>query len=710
MNDDSYAVDYVRVYQNEASEYEKAEKKAKRPEAAPVTYREPDEDGNYVINGDFRDDIAIDGAEDASIDNWVLHLESDAKDTTYKVDNNKIKIKPAAEGSQNHSVQLKQAGIPMYKGWEYELTFDAVASEDRDIIIDVEGPDRGWIRYFADTKVNVGKKKQSYTYNFTMNEKTDPNSALEFNLGKQKSTAAVTISNVKLTHKSGEEIKDANEKTIRPDGNYIYNGGFDQGEGRLGYWNVSDSDAVSVTNKSNSRVLKVVAPKGTSKSNPVTVEQKELEPLVAGKYEFSFDGYADDKYGLTINVAGETIKPELKEKKSKYAYKFEVKKNLSRKDSNVEFVFTKPGEYFIDNAFLTEAALIKNGSFNAGLSGFLPYIHDSVNANYVIDNMNGNDNAFAITIDDTVATDAGNEWYVQLNQDGVKLEKGKKYRVSFKAKSSIERLIKYSLQEFEGNWTNYSGTGSVEIGKEWKSFTHDFVMENETDANTRFNITMGSVDGERIQKKHDVFIDDIDLVELIDEVQPVEPSREATKEGDNNSENTNHEESKEENAKPASSKPTVAEMQQTNSSSGNASNTESSSGSTTNSNFSTPLSNSVDNNTNTAEQSLQQKSEAITVAGNNVPRTNIAKSSNDKFANNTTDKKVNVTTEETTTIIEDTETPASVEVETEEIAEDRQENDDIVSQDSSVDEHTGFFGAIVKFFKSIIEFFRGLFN
>ena len=712
MNDDSYAVDYVRVYQKDASEYEKAEKKAKRPEAAPVTYREPDEDGNYVINGDFRDDIAIDGAEDASIDNWVLHLESDAKDTTYKVDNNKIKIKPATEGSQNHSVQLKQAGIPMYKGWEYELTFDAVATDDRDIIIDVEGPDRGWIRYFADTKVNVGKKKQSYTYNFTMNEKTDPNSALEFNLGKQKSTAAVIISNVKLTHKSGEEIKDANEKTIRPDGNYIYNGGFDQGEGRLGYWNVSDNDAVSVTNKNNSRVLKVVAPKGTSKSNPVTVDQKELEPLVAGKYEFSFDGYADEKDGLTINVAGETIKPELKANNSKYAYKFEVKNNISRKDSNVEFVFTKPGEYFIDNAFLAEAALIKNGSFNAGLSGFSPYIHDSVNANYVIDNMNGNDNAFAITIDDTVATDAGNDWYVQLNQDGVKLEKGKKYRVSFKAKSSIDRLIKYSLQEYEGNWTNYSGTGSVEIGKEWKSFTHDFVMENETDANTRFNITMGSVDGERIQKKHDVFIDDIDLVELTDEVQPVEPSREATKEGDNNSENTNHDEAKEENAKPASSKPTVAENQQKNSSSGNSSN--SGSGSTSNSDSSTSVSSSVDNNTNTAEQSLQQQSEVITVADNDVPRANITKSSNDKSANNTTDKKVTVATdknEETTTeIIEDTEAPTSAEDEIENVTEDDNENDDIVSQDSPADEHTGFFGAIVKFFKSIIEFFRGLFN
>ena len=112
--------------------------------------------------------------------------------------------------------------------------------------------------------------------------------------------------------------------------------------------------------------------------------------------------------------------------------------------------------------------------------------------------MNGNDNAFAITIDDTVADTDDNCWYIQLNQDGIKLEKGKKYRVSFKAKSSIDRVIKYSLQEFEGNWTNYSGTGSVEIGNEWKTFTQDFVMESETDPNTRFNITMGSVDGIRI--------------------------------------------------------------------------------------------------------------------------------------------------------------------------------------------------------------------
>ncbi len=517
MNDDNYSIDYVRVYQKSEEEYEKEEAKAKRPEQKPVKYREPDEDGNYVINGDFSKDIALDGSEDAEEDNWVLHLESDAKNSSYKVKNNKIKISPAAAGSQNHSVQLKQAGIPMYKGWEYELTFDAVAEGDRDIIVDVEGPDRGWTRYMQDTKVPVTTKKQSYSYTFTMNDKTDANTALEFNLGKLKSTAAVTISNVKLVHKSGEEVKDENVKEIRPDGNYVYNGGFDQGEGRLGYWEFDDDkDAFSVTNKKNSRMLKVVAPKGTSKEKPLKISQTKLCPLAAGQYEISFDAFVEDGEGdgLTVYVAGEKYTPELTTTSKNYAKKLIFEKDLSRKESNIEFVITNPGVYYLDNVFLAESALIKNGSFNAGLAGFAPYIYDSVSANYVIDNMNGNDNAFAITIDDTVADSDDNCWYVQLNQDGVNLEKGKTYRVSFKAKSTIDRVIKYSLQEFEGNWTNYSGTGSVEIGKEWKTFTHTFKMENESDPKTRFNITMGSVDGIRIKEKHDVYIDDIELVEV----------------------------------------------------------------------------------------------------------------------------------------------------------------------------------------------------
>ena len=39
-------------------------------------------------------------------------------------------------------------------------------------------------------------------------------------------------------------------------------------------------------------------------------------------------------------------------------------------------------------------------------------------------------------------------------------------------------------------------------------------MQSPTDNKARFSITMGSVDGIRILDKHDVYIDDIELIEI----------------------------------------------------------------------------------------------------------------------------------------------------------------------------------------------------
>ena len=424
----------------------------------------------------------------------------------------------------------------------------------------------------------------------------------------------------------------------------------------MGYWDCNNKKAVSVTNKKNLRVLNVVAPEGTSKANPVIVSQKELAPLNARQYEISFNGYANVKDGLTVNVAGKTFTPELSDKDASYAHKFVLDKNVERKDSNVEFVFTKPGEYYIDNAFLAEAALLKNGSFNAGLAGFTPYIYDSVKANYVIDNMNGNDNAFAITIDDTVADTDDNCWYIQLNQDGIKLEKGKKYRVSFKAKSSIDRVIKYSLQEFEGNWTNYSGTGSVEIGNDWKTFTQDFVMESETDPNTRFNITMGSVDGIRITDKHDIYIDDISLIELTDENE--QPK-----------------------AEPAKSQPQQA--------------------ATTIVDNKTPLAGNTSVVNNTAKTDNKAKS---------GEKTTERKASTTE---ETTEETSEETSEEITTDVEETkESEKEESVDSNKATEEKIEKIEEPETAKAADkkEQVGFFGAIINFFKAIIEFFKSLFS
>jgi beta-glucanase (GH16 family) len=534
MNDQAYEIDYVRVYQKSAEEYARLEAEAKAPEKEEVTFREADESGNYVVNGDFSREISLDGAADADKNNWKFHTQDKGESATYSISDGAITVTPVEAGDQNYSIQLKQENVPMYKGWEYELTFDAVATEERDIVIDVEGPDRGWIRYFNDTTVHVGTQKQSYSYTFTMNEKTDANGSLEFNFGKLTPAAAVTISNVRLTHKSGDAVAEDTSKTIRPDGNYVYNGSFDQGTGRLGYWEIDEADAqyVSVTNVGGKRELKVNVPEEKS----VTVKQSALSPIGKGQYELSFNARTDaaEKDGLSIDMAGKTYVPELSDADASFAKKLLYDEDLSREDSNIVITFSKAGTYYLDNVFFTESALIKNGSFNAGMSSFAPYIHNGVTANYVIDSMNGNDNTFAITIEDTVAEDDGNNWYIQLNQDGVPLEQGKSYRLSFRIKSSIERNINYAMQQFEGNWTNYSKTGSVAINNEWQTVTAEFKMEDTSDPAARFNITMGSVGGVRITEKHDIYIDDISLVEIdeatvepgTDDPTPVDPDPE----------------------------------------------------------------------------------------------------------------------------------------------------------------------------------------
>ena len=517
MNDKEFDIDYVKVYQKSPEYYKKAEEDAKRPEGDGPSFREPDAEGNYVNNPAFTEEIGLDRSDKADPLNWKFHFESDAFGSKYELSDEGITLTQKTGGSVFYSVQLKQENIPMYRGWEYELTFDAYSTEEREITVDVEGPDRGWIRYFEDTPVTIDTEKKTYTLNFTMNEKSDPNGSLEFNLGHMGTLAPVTINNVKLVHKGGVEIDAGDAKTVRPDGNYVYNGSFDQGEKRLGYWEFDESKApsISVTNDKNVRELVVSV---TDDSQPVTVFQSNLSPISKGDYELSFnarttDGSAD---GMTVSACGKEIVPGLTGNDTKYTEKMTFDKDMSKEESFVKLIFNKKGTYFIDNVFFTESALIKNGSFNAGLAGFTPYVYDTVTANYVIDSMNGNDNSFAITIDDTVANDNENAWYIQLNQDGVTLTEGKTYRLTFKAKSSINRKIAYSLQEFEGEWTNYSKTEdeTVEIGNDWKTITKEFKMEYPTDTKARFNITLGSVGGERIMDKHDVYIDDIVLEEL----------------------------------------------------------------------------------------------------------------------------------------------------------------------------------------------------
>lgn len=179
-----FQIDYVRVYQK--PQYDT---NVKKPEKE---FREPLEDGNLIYNGDFSE------AEDLSDDvNWKFLLFQGGEGTAEIKDGMMI-IKTQNQGTVDYSVQLVQPNLPMYKGKKYRITFDARASEPRDMIVCVSAPDVNWIRYFEDTLLTLSTDWQTYTYEFDMTEKDDNNGRLEFNMGNKGSTADIYIRNVRV--------------------------------------------------------------------------------------------------------------------------------------------------------------------------------------------------------------------------------------------------------------------------------------------------------------------------------------------------------------------------------------------------------------------------------------------------------------------------------------------------------------------------------
>lgn len=179
-----FEIDYVRVYQK--PEYDT---NVTKPE---VVMRDPDATGNYVNNADFS--VAEDLKDEVD---WNFLLFTSGKGKA-EIKDNSIVITSEKAGDKDYSVQLVQRDMPMKKGHTYKLTFDAKADADRTIITCVSAPNVGWIRYLEDTKLGITTDWKTYEYEFKVTGKNDPTARLEFNLGNQKSTDTVYLTNVRL--------------------------------------------------------------------------------------------------------------------------------------------------------------------------------------------------------------------------------------------------------------------------------------------------------------------------------------------------------------------------------------------------------------------------------------------------------------------------------------------------------------------------------
>lgn len=309
-------VDYVRVYALEGGQYRKPVEPAKGSDSAII--REPGADGSYVMNGGF----------DASLqDGWVFQPFAPPADLfggsgTTALDQGALKTSIDKEGDETYAIQLVQANLPIVKGSTYQLSFDAWSEGDRTMVVDISGPDRNYSRYLSDQTVQLSDRKETYTYTFTMKTETDPNGRLEFNMGKA-GLLPVWLDNVRLIRTAEADPNEARD--ILPSGNYVYNGTFDQGKDRLGFWTIGGSRATDVQYAVGSGIedrLLHIHSETPGQADSLLLSQDRMK-LTQGKlYVLSFDAKAD---------ADSTIKAQLMSmnQSSVYgAYTFTIGKDM----------------------------------------------------------------------------------------------------------------------------------------------------------------------------------------------------------------------------------------------------------------------------------------------------------------------------------------------------------------------------------------------
>lgn len=495
-----YEIDYVRVYQKDSYDED-----VKRP-VKEVTLRRPDANGNYINNGDFS---VKEELSDETNWKFLTALEGEAEAS---IDNNTMMIKTAKEGTVDYSVQLVQADLPFEKGAAYQVQFDAYASADREMGVDVKAPDHGYMSYMPHQDVQLTTKKQTYTYNFKMGDASDANGRLEYNMGAKGSTADIYISNVSVKKIKEADPNEKEEKTVLANGNYVYNGSFQEGDKHLGYWNISNAENadVTVTPFSDGRRLKVTM-SGNEKS-AVVISQEDLAFATGTPYKFSFTASSDADNTITANIGGHVYTFDIKAGETK-DFAVELPSDAEYVNHDISITLGMQGTTWIDNVSLVENALIKNGSFNDGTTGYTVYIDSSAKASYVVDSLK-DDNALAVTINDTGDAD----WKVQIKQENIKLEKGKTYKLKFKAKSSLNRQIRVVMQGQENRgWSVYSNDNIVDLTNEYQTFEDTFTMNEDTDTAAFFSACLGKIGDNRITTQHEVRIDDISLEEVKDD-------------------------------------------------------------------------------------------------------------------------------------------------------------------------------------------------
>jgi len=475
----------------------------------------PLDDGNLLYNGAF-DKETMD-----RMAYWNFAVEDGKANASVSEETRQVCIDMKHSYSDPMAVRLWQEGLLVESGTDYLLTFDAKADEDRDIKVLVTDED-GNVCY--QEEVALTQDMTSFDISFTNELETNNGGILRFDLAGDK--GQVYLDNVAMKATS----VDFSSIDTYP----IKNGDFAAGLDPWTYyvdwsaqgtvWEAGQKGQIDISNVGPETwgVLMAQGPFVTSNKAPYVLSF-DVESTVARNMEVVIENSSYFRY-LNEKIS---ISPDV----THYEFTFnfplvdsvELKFLMGNTDETINE--NQPHSIFIDNVDLhvvgaplpddtdtgsgdtgdtsgdtaSNGPIISNGLFEENSDDWNLYASDGANTELSIDNQE---------LKVLFPAYAGwFKWSTQVYQDTIELKGGSTYRLSFDARSSIDRDIWLEMTGMEAQ--------TVALTSDMTTYTYELSPAEDTSSG-KINFLLGTdnMDGTLFEAGSYVMLDNIVIEEV----------------------------------------------------------------------------------------------------------------------------------------------------------------------------------------------------
>lgn len=153
----------------------------------------------HFLTANGNPDLVQNGTFSSGADSWIFNNWSG--EGSGEVQSGEYRLSVDAVGDNYYDIQVVQPGILLEQGKTYRLEYDAYASSDRVLNINVGMPVEPYTTFLTDvisgnSAVDLTTSKESFVLDFVMEEPTYEDSRVEFSVGLE--TPTVYVDNISL--------------------------------------------------------------------------------------------------------------------------------------------------------------------------------------------------------------------------------------------------------------------------------------------------------------------------------------------------------------------------------------------------------------------------------------------------------------------------------------------------------------------------------